>query len=131
MRRAIGGDLGGSHVMAAVVEEDGTIKHRHEVDIVDHQLDAVLKAMRKAITGALDRVGTPPTAGTGEDRPGTSMRRPGRFDIRRTSTGRTFRWASACAPCSTTPSTSRTTHAARRSANIPTASGRGRETSSS
>jgi glucokinase len=70
MRRAIGVDLGGSHVMAAVVEEDGTIKHRHEVDIVDHQLDAVLKAMRKAITGALDQVEDASIVGIGVGSPG-------------------------------------------------------------
>ena len=36
--RAIGVDLGGSHVMAAVVE-DGEITYRSESDIVDHSFE--------------------------------------------------------------------------------------------
>lgn len=77
MRRAIGVDLGGSHVMASVVEEDGTIKSRHEVDIVDHHLDAVLKAMESAIRGALDDAKNGQIVGIGVGSPGNIDARTG------------------------------------------------------
>ena len=42
--RTIGVDLGGSHVMAAIVE-DGLIKDRAEQDIVDHSFDVVVRSV--------------------------------------------------------------------------------------
>jgi glucokinase len=77
MARAIGVDLGGSHVMAAVVEEDGTIKDRHEVDIVDHRVDAVLEAMESAINGALSDVKSSSIVGIGVGSPGNIDPRTG------------------------------------------------------
>jgi glucokinase len=77
MRRAIGVDLGGSHVMAAVVDEDGTMKNRHEVDIVDHDLDAVLKAMGTAIEGALSDAKSASIVGIGVGSPGNIDARTG------------------------------------------------------
>ncbi|GAC1538526.1 MAG: ROK family protein [Candidatus Velthaea sp.] len=53
MRKAIGVDLGGSHVMAAVVDESGEIGNRHEQDITDHTPDAVFAAVENVVNGAL------------------------------------------------------------------------------
>src|SRR6202166_571864 len=50
--RAIGVDLGGSHVMAAVVE-DGAIKSRAENDIVDRTFDVVAKMVAATIREVL------------------------------------------------------------------------------
>jgi glucokinase len=77
MARAIGVDLGGTHVMAAVVDEDGTIKNRHEVDIVDHRLDAVVEAMESAINGALSDVKNSSVVGIGVGSPGNIDARTG------------------------------------------------------
>lgn len=77
MRRAIGVDLGGSHVMAAVVEEDGSLKGRHEVDIVDHRIEAVLDAMQTAIGGALSEVKDRTVVGIGVGSPGNVDARTG------------------------------------------------------
>jgi glucokinase len=56
--------------MAAIVDEDGTIKNRHEVDIGDHHLDAVLEAMESAINGALGDAKDRSIAGIGVGSPG-------------------------------------------------------------
>jgi len=53
MRRAIGVDLGGSHVMAAAVDEQGELGARHEQDIDDRAPAAVFAAVEKVIAGAL------------------------------------------------------------------------------
>jgi glucokinase len=53
MKQAIGIDLGGSHVMAAVVNDSGEIMARHERDIVDHGTDAVFSAIDKVVKEAL------------------------------------------------------------------------------
>lgn len=53
MRTAIGVDLGGSHVSASVVGEDGTIQHQHEHDIDDLQFDAVIEIVAATIQLAL------------------------------------------------------------------------------
>ncbi len=53
MSQAIGVDLGGSHVMAAVVSTDGTLGKRHELDLNDLAPDAVLDALQTVITAAL------------------------------------------------------------------------------
>ena len=52
--KTIGVDLGGSHVLAAVVDEDGKIVDRAEHDIVDHAKDAVIDIVGKAIEDAID-----------------------------------------------------------------------------
>ena len=49
---AIGVDLGGSHVMAAVVE-DGAIKSRAETDIIDRTFDVVAKMVAATIREVL------------------------------------------------------------------------------
>jgi glucokinase len=63
--------------MAAVVDEDGTIKNRHEVEIVDHHLDAVLKAMETAINGAISDVKDKNIVGIGVGSPGNIDARTG------------------------------------------------------
>ena len=49
MRTAIGVDLGGSHVTAAVVGEDGAIRQQHEEDLEDLRFDAVIAALETTI----------------------------------------------------------------------------------
>ena len=56
--KAIGVDLGGTHVLAAVVEDDGSIRSKHEVDVEDRTFDVVLKLLETAIGGALSEAGT-------------------------------------------------------------------------
>ncbi|MDQ2858927.1 MAG: ROK family protein [Candidatus Eremiobacteraeota bacterium] len=51
--KTIGVDLGGSHVLAAIVDEQGTIGARAEHDITDHTFDAVMKIVLQAIDEAL------------------------------------------------------------------------------
>jgi glucokinase len=54
MSKTIGVDLGGSHVMAAIVE-DGVIKDRAEQDIVDHAFDVVVRSVVdviRSVTGS-------------------------------------------------------------------------------
>lgn len=53
MQRAIGVDLGGSHVSAAVVREDGTIERQHEEDLEDLRFEAVIAALDVTIEMAL------------------------------------------------------------------------------
>ena len=53
--KTIGVDLGGSHVSATVVDEDGKIVERAEHDIVDHAKDAVIDVVAKAIDSAIDQ----------------------------------------------------------------------------
>ena len=53
MRTAIGVDLGGSHVTAAVITEDGTIHHQHEEDLEDLKFEAVIAALDATIGMAL------------------------------------------------------------------------------
>lgn len=56
MRKAIGIDLGGSHVTAAVVSEDGKIHSQHEVDIEDHAPDAVIASIESVTRPAVASV---------------------------------------------------------------------------
>ena len=69
MSQAIGIDLGGSHVMAALVDDGGTISAKHEKDILDHAPEAVFAAIDKVVQSVLadtkDRV-----AGIGIGSPG-------------------------------------------------------------
>jgi glucokinase len=53
MQTAIGVDLGGSHVTAAVVTEDGAIQHQHEQDLEDLRFEAVIAALDATIGMAL------------------------------------------------------------------------------
>lgn len=53
MRTAIGVDLGGSHVSASVVGEDGIIQYQHEHDLDDLQFDAVIEIVVATIQMAL------------------------------------------------------------------------------
>ena len=51
MRYAIGVDLGGTHTTAALVQEDGKVLAREELDIVDRTFDAVVQAVAGVISG--------------------------------------------------------------------------------
>lgn len=53
MRTAIGVDLGGSHVSASVVGEDGTITHQHENDLDNLAFDGVVAIVTATIGLAL------------------------------------------------------------------------------
>ena len=52
-RGAIGVDLGGSHVMAAAVDEDGRIQAKHERDIDDRAPSAVVDALAEVVNAAI------------------------------------------------------------------------------
>lgn len=56
--KAIGVDLGGSHVLAAVIEDDGSIRSKHEIDVDDRSFDNVMKLLETAIGGALADAGS-------------------------------------------------------------------------
>lgn len=51
--KTIGVDLGGSHVLAAVVDDQGAIGARAEHDITDHTFEAVIKIVLQAIDEVL------------------------------------------------------------------------------
>ncbi len=70
MRKAIGVDLGGSHVMAAVVDENGELSSKHEHDIDDHAPEAVLAALKTTIGGAIDSSKEKNLVGIGIGSPG-------------------------------------------------------------
>lgn len=57
MQTAIGVDLGGSHVTAAVVTEDGTIQRQHEEDLEDLRFDSVIAAIEAMVGLALRDAG--------------------------------------------------------------------------
>jgi glucokinase len=57
MRTAIGVDLGGSHVTAAVVTDDGVIHRQHEEDLEDLRFEAVVTALDTTIGAALKEAG--------------------------------------------------------------------------
>ncbi|MBV8720977.1 MAG: ROK family protein [Candidatus Eremiobacteraeota bacterium] len=57
MRTAIGVDLGGSHVTAAVITDDGTIHRQHEQDLEDLRYDAVIAALGETIGAAIKDAG--------------------------------------------------------------------------
>ncbi|MBV8150277.1 MAG: ROK family protein [Candidatus Eremiobacteraeota bacterium] len=67
-QRAIGVDLGGSHVLAAVVDENGTITSRHEAEVTDRSFEIVLKQLEATIAGALAKAGS--VVGIGVGSPG-------------------------------------------------------------
>ena len=69
MRTAIGVDLGGSHVTAAVVTDDGTIHSQHEQDLDNLAFEAVVDAVGTQISAALKEAGSS-VAGIGIGSPG-------------------------------------------------------------
>lgn len=77
MKKAIGVDLGGSHVTAAVVQEDGTVLQRHELDITDHAVDKVMQAIDSVISGALADAKVKEIVGIGIGSPGNIDPRSG------------------------------------------------------
>lgn len=58
MRTAIGVDLGGSHVTAAVITDDGIIHRQHELDLEDLRYDAVISALDDTIGAAVKDAGS-------------------------------------------------------------------------
>jgi glucokinase len=71
-RAAIGVDLGGSHVMAAVVDEAGTIHARAEQDISDRSPSAVIDTLTAVVKDAM--------AATKHDVVGIGIGSPGNVD---------------------------------------------------
>ncbi|MGB8520143.1 MAG: ROK family protein [Candidatus Tumulicola sp.] len=69
MRTAIGVDLGGSHVTAAVVTDDGAIHSQHEQDLDDLAFEPVVDAVGTQIAAALKEAGSS-VAGIGIGSPG-------------------------------------------------------------
>ncbi len=65
MQTAIGVDLGGSHVSAAVVTEDGAIHGQHEQDLEDLRFEAVIAALDATIGLALHDAGNVAAIGIG------------------------------------------------------------------
>ena len=57
MQTAIGVDLGGSHVTAGVVTDDGTITSQHELDLTDLAFDKVIDAVVTVVQQALADAG--------------------------------------------------------------------------
>ena len=70
MGQAIGVDLGGSHVMATVVDETGETKAKHERDIIDHSPAAVFAAVEKVVGEALADAKEKQVVGIGIGAPG-------------------------------------------------------------
>lgn len=77
MRSAIGVDLGGSHVTAGVISDDGTIHHQYEVDLDDLSFDSVSKVLVETITRALDDDDAKNCVGIGLGSPGNIESRSG------------------------------------------------------
>jgi len=75
MRHAIGIDLGGSHVGAGVVAENGEIVDHHELDISDRGFEAVLAAVESVVKPALKSAKD--VAGIGLGSPGNIDRKTG------------------------------------------------------
>jgi glucokinase len=68
MQTAIGVDLGGSHVTAALVTEDGAILRQHEEDLEDLRFEPVIAALDATIGMTLKEAGN--VAGIGIGSPG-------------------------------------------------------------
>jgi glucokinase len=68
MKKAIGVDLGGSHVTAAVVSEDGTINSQHELDLDNLDFKVVIAALTETVGKAL--ADAPDAVGIGIGSPG-------------------------------------------------------------
>lgn len=69
MATAIGVDLGGSHVTAAVVTDDGAIRSQHEQDLGDLRFEPVMEALATQIGAAMKSAGSK-IAGIGIGSPG-------------------------------------------------------------
>jgi glucokinase len=65
MRKAIGVDLGGSHVTAGIIGEDGKIDGQHELDIGDTSFPAVVESIGAVVKNALDDAGKAVAVGIG------------------------------------------------------------------
>jgi len=65
MGQAIGVDLGGSHVLAAVVDDTGQVRSKHERDIVDHAPAVVFASIEKVVSEALATLKDKNVAGIG------------------------------------------------------------------
>lgn len=70
MRKAIGVDLGGSHVTAGVIQEDGKILSQHEKDIFDRSFAAVIASVEEVVGAALKEGKDKDFAGIGIGSPG-------------------------------------------------------------
>ena len=77
MRTAIGVDLGGSHVTAAVISEDGTIHRQYEVDLEDLAFTAVTDVLYSTIEQALKNPDAKDVVGIGVGSPGNIEARSG------------------------------------------------------
>jgi len=77
LRTAIGVDLGGSHVTAAVISEDGTIHRQHEVDLDDLSFKAVSGVLIATIEAALKDPDAKEVVGIGIGSPGNVEPRSG------------------------------------------------------
>ncbi|HET9391963.1 MAG TPA: ROK family protein [Candidatus Rubrimentiphilum sp.] len=75
MRTAIGVDLGGSHVTAGIVGEDGALLGQFEQDIKDRSFDAVFAALQAVLTSALKD-------GKAKNAVGIGVGSPGNIDLR-------------------------------------------------
>ena len=75
MRKAIGVDLGGSHVTAGIIAEDGAILGQFEQDIKDRSFDAVFAALQEVVSSALKD-------GKAKDAIGIGVGAPGNIDPR-------------------------------------------------
>ncbi len=77
MRTAIGVDLGGSHVTAAVIGEDGKIYRQHEVDLDDRSFKNVTEVLVETIEQALKDPEATDVVGIGIGSPGNIEPRSG------------------------------------------------------
>jgi len=70
MAYAIGVDLGGSHVMATLVDGNGELSTKHEIDLDDHTPSVVFGHVTTVIRAALADAKDVPIAGIGIGSPG-------------------------------------------------------------
>ena len=74
LRTAIGIDLGGSHVTAAVITDDGTIHKQHELDLEDLSFKAVIDSIVSVVDKAMND--------SGRDAIGIGIGSPGNIEAR-------------------------------------------------
>jgi glucokinase len=72
MQKAIGVDLGGSHVTAGVVTDSGKIREQHELDIEDRSFENVVASITEVVEKAL--------ADAGKDVVGIGIGSPGNIE---------------------------------------------------
>jgi glucokinase len=70
VRKAIGVDLGGSHVTAGVIQENGKILSQHELDITDREFNSVIGSIEEVVGAALKESKDKDLAGIGIGSPG-------------------------------------------------------------